>query len=95
MTDFDSPFDQPVVLPLSDSLDLHTFNPRELPDLLDDWLEECLKAGLSQVRIIHGKGRGVLRQRVHSLLAGHGLVASFGLDPLNPGATLIELKGRG
>jgi len=94
MTDSDSPFDQPIVLPLSDCLDLHTFNPRDLPDLLDDWLEECRQAGLSQVRIIHGKGRGVLRQRVHSILARQALVAAFGLDPLNHGATLVQIRTR-
>jgi len=92
MAEEDSPFPEPVVLPLSDTLDLHTFSPRELPQLLGDWLEDCRQEGLDQVRIIHGRGRGVLRNRVHSLLKKHPLVAGFTGEPANPGATLVVLK---
>lgn len=67
----------PIEIPIDGVLDLHTFAPRELPDLLDDYLTACHDKGIASVRIIHGKGTGVLRARVHSLLARHPLVAGF------------------
>ena len=91
MNDDWSPFPDPVVLELGDTLDLHLFRPKEVPDLLDDWLDQCQEKGLSEVRVIHGRGKGVLRQRVHSLLTKNSLVRSFALEPSNPGATLIRL----
>lgn len=90
MSEFDSPFPEPIELPLSDTLDLHTFRPKELPELLDDWLAACQEAGFEEVRIIHGKGKGVLRNRVQGLLGRHPLVAAFYLD--HPGATVARLK---
>jgi DNA-nicking Smr family endonuclease len=50
---------EPVKIPIEDALDLHTFLPRDIPDLIEDYLTECLKAGFHSVRIIHGKGKGV------------------------------------
>lgn len=59
---------EPVALPITGELDLHTFRPSDLGDLLPDYLEECRKAGIFRVRVIHGKGSGALREGVHRLL---------------------------
>jgi DNA-nicking Smr family endonuclease len=87
--------DEPIQLPIDGVLDLHTFNPRDIKDLIPEYLEACRHRGIYQVRIIHGKGRGVLRQTVHALLAKHPQVRSFTLD--HPqyggwGATIVYLK---
>ena len=86
---------EPVAIPIEDTLDLHTFLPRDIPDLLEDYLTECLKAGLYSVRIIHGKGQGVQKRRVQGLLQKNPLVSSFKDAPPEAGgwgATLVELK---
>jgi DNA-nicking Smr family endonuclease len=86
---------EPVKVPIEDILDLHTFLPRDIPDLLEDYLAECLKAGLYSVRIIHGKGQGVQKRRVQGLLQNNPLVFSFKDAPPEAGgwgATLVELK---
>ena len=88
-------FPEPVVLPLSDVLDLHTFRPGEVPHLLKDYLGECREAGILSVRIIHGKGSGILKKRVQGLLAKDDRVASFVDAPPQAGgwgATLVRLK---
>lgn len=76
MEDFPSSED-PVIIPIEDFLDLHAFRPGEVRDLLDDYLEEAWKKGFREVRIIHGKGAGVLRRKVHAILAKHRLVATY------------------
>jgi hypothetical protein len=63
--------------PVGDSLDLHTFDPNEAKDLLHDYLEAARHEGLQEVLIIHGKGRGILRNRVHQVLEVHAGVVSF------------------
>ena len=73
------PFPDPVEVPITGELDLHTFRPSELGALLPDYLEECRKRGILTVRIIHGKGTGALRQSVHSLLGRLPAVVSFQL----------------
>ena len=86
---------KPVKLPIEDILDLHTFNPNEVPDLLSDYIAACIEAKIYSIRIIHGKGQGILRDRVRSLLKKHGLVASFRNAPPEAGgwgATLVDLK---
>jgi len=86
---------EPVNIPIEDSLDLHTFLPRDIPDLLEDYLAECLKAGFYSVRIIHGKGKGVQKRRVQGLLRDNPLVSAFKDAPPEAGgwgATLVELK---
>ncbi|MFZ0612232.1 MAG: Smr/MutS family protein [Desulfobacterales bacterium] len=86
---------EPVKPPIEDLLDLHTFLPREVPDLLDDYFAECVKTGIFAVRVIHGKGSGTLKKRVQSLLKRHPLVAGFKDAPADAGgwgATLVELK---
>jgi dsDNA-specific endonuclease/ATPase MutS2 len=87
--------DEPVQLPIDGVLDLHTFRPRDVGDLVPDYLEACREKGISQVRIIHGKGTGALRESVHAILKRHPRVLSFTLD--HPqyggwGATLVRLK---
>jgi DNA-nicking Smr family endonuclease len=54
---------EPVRLPIEDVLDLHTFSPRDVPELLEDYFDECLKAGILSVRLIHGKGSGILKKK--------------------------------
>jgi DNA-nicking Smr family endonuclease len=86
---------EPVRLPIEDVLDLHTFSPRDVPELLEDYFDECLKAGIFSVRLIHGKGSGILKKRVHALLKRNPLVAAFKDAPPDAGgwgATLVELQ---
>jgi len=89
--------DEPVQLPIDGVLDLHAFNPREIKDLILDYLSACQEKGILQVRIIHGKGTGTLRRTVHGILAKHSEVLSFTSD--HPqygawGATLVWLRKR-
>lgn len=83
-----------MALPITDALDLHLFQPREVNDLIDDYLDECLQRSIFQVRLIHGKGTGMLRERVHRLLRKDPRVRSFRLASPEGGgwgATLVEL----
>jgi DNA-nicking Smr family endonuclease len=84
----------PIIVPIDGILDLHTFNPRELPSLIGEYLEACLEKGIFHVRIIHGKGKGIQKARVHSLLGGNPLVRRFRDAPEQAGgwgATCVEL----
>lgn len=86
---------KPVKLPIEDNLDLHTFQPKEIPDLLDDYFSACIEAGIFDVRIIHGKGKGVLRKRIHGLLERNPWVLSFKTAPPEAGgwgAAMVKLK---
>jgi DNA-nicking Smr family endonuclease len=85
---------QAVEIPIDGVLDLHTFSPKELPGLLDDYLAACLEKGILDVRIIHGKGKGILRDRVRSILKKHRLVKGYEEAPFHAGgwgATLVKL----
>jgi len=66
-----------VEIPINGTLDLHTFAPRDVRDLVPVYLDECLERGITEVRIIHGKGIGVLRRIVHAALDRHPAVVSY------------------
>jgi dsDNA-specific endonuclease/ATPase MutS2 len=86
-----------IQVAITDELDLHTFLPRDVPSLIPDYLDECVRLGFRQVRIVHGKGRGVLRRTVQAALDRHPEVESY--RPADQwaggwGATLVVLKPR-
>lgn len=87
---------EPVLsFPLDGTLDLHGINPREVGDLVDDWIDASRSAGLRQLRIVHGKGIGALRETVHARLRRRKDVASFRLGGEGGGgwgATVVELE---
>jgi DNA-nicking Smr family endonuclease len=88
---------EPVKLPIEDVLDLHTFDPRDISDLLEDYFSECIRAGIFSIRVIHGKGRGVLKKRVHAFLEKSAVVKCFTNAPPESGgwgATLVQLKNQ-
>lgn len=83
-----------IELPIDGVLDLHTFSPREVKQLIPDYLEECRARGILNVRIIHGKGTGALRETVHAILGRVDYVIDFRLamgDSGGWGATVVEL----
>jgi hypothetical protein len=96
-TDTRAPADPDLVveLPVEDSIDLHSFPPRDVPDVVDAYLEVAAKKGFPEVRLIHGRGIGVQRDRVQKLLARHPLVSGFHDAPPDRGgwgATVVYLK---
>jgi dsDNA-specific endonuclease/ATPase MutS2 len=93
----DSLTDPVTVLPIEDSIDLHPFLPADIPSVVEEYLEQCLVAGFTEVRLIHGKGEGVQRQAVRAVLSSHPSVLSFSDAPLEAGswgATVVVLKPR-
>lgn len=88
---------EPVKIPIEDVIDLHTFKPKDVPDLLKDYFSACIDKGIFSVRVIHGKGKGLLKKRVQEILSGNTMVESFRDAPQEAGgwgATLVELKKR-
>ena len=80
-------------IPIDDALDLHTFAPRDIPSVVDEYLRAAHEAGLREVRLIHGRGIGVQRARVQQVVREHALVASYGDAPESHlGATVALLK---
>ena len=77
-------------LPIEDSLDLHTFQPREIETVVEEYLYQAVAKGFREVRIIHGRGIGVQREIVRSLLSKHPNVASY-RDAPNRGSTIVVL----
>jgi dsDNA-specific endonuclease/ATPase MutS2 len=85
---------RPVVIPIEDALDLHAFAPREIPSVVESYLEAAVEAGFREVRLI--QGRGVRRRRVHEVLAASPLVERFADAPPGRGgwgATIVWLGG--
>ena len=87
--------EEPIEFPISDELDLHTFRPKEVKELLPDYFELCREKGIYRVRVIHGKGSGALRELVHGQLRKLEMVERFELGDETSGswgATRVWLK---
>ena len=87
--------EQSMELPIDGTLDLHTFRPKEIKQLIPDYIDACREKGIFQLRIIHGKGKGVLRTIVRSALDKHPAVISYRHEPGSGGswgATVVDLK---
>lgn len=83
---------EPVRIPIEAELDLHAFAPRDIPGVVADYVEAAAAAGLTEVRLIHGRGRGVQRGIVQAALERHPLVREFHDDTAaHLGATLARL----
>lgn len=90
--------EEPIELPISDELDLHAFRASEVKELLPDYFEACLEKGILEVRVIHGKGTGALRELVHAQLRKSPFVESFALCDQTGGgwgATRAKLRKPG
>ena len=88
---------EPIEYPIDGTLDLHQFQPKEVKDVVVDYIEACLEKGIYALRIIHGKGVGVQREIVHSILMKHPDVVDFrqeGGSGGSWGATVVDLKRR-
>ena len=86
--------DDPVKIPIDGVLDLHAFSPKDVKDLVPEYLRECRSKGIYHVRIIHGKGTGTLCRIVHSILEKHPHVINFKTAHYGGGswgATEVEL----
>ncbi len=89
--------DSPVELEVGDVLDLHSFPPGEIGELVRDYLDLAVERGFAQVRIVHGRGAGVQRERVRRILERDPRVEAFGDAPLGAGgwgATWARLRPR-
>lgn len=87
--------DAPVPLPITGELDLHTFRPQDLGELIPAYLQECAARGRREVRLVHGKGTGALRATVHALLRRSPLVETFRAGDEHSGswgATIATLR---
>ena len=87
-------FDEIVEIPIDGVLDLHTYAPQEVKDLVPTYLDECLELGITEVQIIHGKGKGVLAHTIRIFLENHPDVVEFQTDtgPSGWGATIVQLR---
>jgi len=92
----ESPGPEPAVrLPIEESVDLHAFAPRDIPDLIREYISECVRCGFREVRVIHGRGTGTQRTIVRSVLGSHPLVEAFADAPPDRGgwgATVVRLR---
>jgi DNA-nicking Smr family endonuclease len=94
-SDSECPFPEPIEIPIEESIDLHLFLPKEIPDVVEGYLEAAIEKGFREVRLIHGRGRGVQRGRVQRLLARHPQVERFADasgDRGGWGATVVWLR---
>jgi DNA-nicking Smr family endonuclease len=93
--DEDEPEEPAGVVPIEEAIDLHGFQPRDIPSVVEEYLLEAQARGFREVRLIHGRGTGFQRQRVQQLLAQHPLVERFADAPAYRGgwgATLVWLR---
>ena len=84
-----------IEYPIDGTLDLHTFHPRDIKDLIPEYILECKARNINQIRIIHGKGTGTLRRTVHAILDRHPDVLDYwheGPAGGSWGATIVSLK---
>ena len=91
------PGEDPVVLPLEDHIDLHPFAPRDIPSVVEEYVWQCHEEGLREVRIIHGRGKGVQRRIVQSALEKNPLVESCHDAPPERGgwgATVAAIRAK-
>lgn len=89
------PSDEPVSVPIEDALDLHAFAPKDVPSVVAEYLDAAHARGFAEVRLIHGRGAGVQRRIVRSVLAKHPLVAGYADAPPTRGgwgATIVRLR---
>jgi dsDNA-specific endonuclease/ATPase MutS2 len=85
--------DQVHVLPIESEIDLHAFQPRDVSSVVEEYVREAVATGLTEVRLIHGRGTGVQRGLVQSVLHRHPLVEHFWDDPRSHlGATVARLQ---
>ncbi|MGH9202981.1 MAG: Smr/MutS family protein [Vicinamibacterales bacterium] len=83
---------EPVRLPIEPELDLHAFHPRDIPSVVEEYVYQAQLAGLHEVRLVHGRGRGVQRGIVQAALERHPVVVEFWDDPAaHLGATIARL----
>ena len=91
----DEPDADAVRVPIEDTLDLHSFHPRDVASVVDEFVTAAAAAGIPEVRLIHGRGRGVQRGMVQAVLEGHPLVETFWDAPdSHLGATVARLRMR-
>ncbi len=84
--------DDPVRIPIERDLDLHAFAPKDIPSVVGEYLQAAVLAGLPEVRLVHGRGRGVQRGIVQAILDRHTCVIEFWDDPeAHLGATIARL----
>lgn len=87
--------DDAIHLPINGVIDLHTFHPSEAKAVVLAFIEACQEDGIEEIRIIHGKGKGVLRTQIHALLERHQDVLSYSLAPQSGGgwgATVAQIR---
>ncbi|MFC1824609.1 Smr/MutS family protein [Thermodesulfobacteriota bacterium] len=92
--EFEETNQEAISIPIDGELDLHTFSPKEAASVVAEYIAACHEKGIYEIKIIHGKGKGVLRETVHRQLEKHPLVQDFSLDggPSGWGASLVRLK---
>ena len=85
--------DDAVRVPIEDAIDLHSFAPRDIASVVEDYLAAAREAGFTEVRLIHGRGKGVQRADIQRRLRGHPLVEQFWDAPESHlGATIVRLR---
>ena len=88
--------DDPIRVPIEDAIDLHSFAPQDIASVVEEYLLAASEAGFSEVRLIHGRGKGVQRADLHRRLRGHPLVDQWWDAPESHlGATVVRLRRRG